>query len=289
MGVALKFLATLLAFAIIILLASSSLALSQYVEISTEFPPLQLKNVTLTPNQEFYLKICGPSGAIATFYLYELFTGSMVYNTSFLIGPTGCTILGLKAPDKHGLYVAMFNIGGSVQMLLLRVGPSPPLPRVTVTVTVTSTTTTVENITVTRTVTVTKTLTTATTLHVSSVQPVTIYVTEYSISPLAPKIVLTKVYGITTTITTTTTIYKTSTVTVTMPVYQTIYKTVKSEIPITKTNYRVVRITETKVVKETVPKPVLVREYLVNVSSIAAALVLGAAVGAAIMLVYTRR
>ena len=237
------------------------------------------------------MRVCGLPGASVAFYLYELSTGNRVYNISFLISPTGSTVLRLKAPSKHGLYIGLFNIDGFTQMLLLRVGPPPPLPTKTITVTVTFTTTTVKNITITitETITTTKTITTTTTLHLSTMQPVTVYVTEYSISPLAPKMVFTRVYEITKTITTTTTAYETSTVTVTMPIYQTVYKTVKSEIPITETSREIIRVTETRVVKKAVPTPVQVREYLVDVSSLAATFVLGVAMGMAIMLVYGRR
>jgi len=286
MGVDLKFSATLLASTIIALLMTTCLAISQYVEISTESLPLRLETITLSAGQELYLKIYGPPGAPTTFYLYDLSTGDVVYNISFSIGLTGYTILRLKAPDKSGVYIALFNVEDLTYMLLLEVKPSLPSPTIT---TITSTTTVTREITVTKTVTVTKTITTTTTLKLSIVQPLTVYVTEYTISPLTPKIVFTKVYSVTTTITTTTTVYKTSTITVTVPIYQTVYKIVEKKMPITKTDYRTVKVTETKVVKETIPKPILVREYLVDVSGLAAAIALGAAIGAAITLVYTRR
>ena len=286
MGADLKISATLLATTIIALLMSTCLALSQYVEVSTEPLPLRLETITLSASQELYLKICGPPGAPATFHLYDLSTGNIVYNVSFSIGSTGYTILRLKAPDKSGTYIAVFNVEGLTYMLLLKVKPSLPSPTIT---TVTFTTTVTRQITVTKTVMVTKTVTTTTTLKLPIVRPLTVYVTEYTVSPLAPRIAFTKVYGVTTTITTTTTVYKTSTVTVTVPIYETVYKVVKGRIPVTKTDYITVKVTETKVVKETVPKPVIVKEYLVDVSSLIAALALGAAIGAAITLVYARR
>ncbi|HIQ10991.1 MAG TPA: hypothetical protein EYH26_03340 [Pyrodictium sp.] len=286
MGTDLKLSATMLATTIIALLMSACLALSQYVEISTESPPLHLETITLSAGQELYLKICGPPGAPATFHLYDLSTGNIIYNVSFSIGLTGYTILRLKAPDKSGTYIALFNIEGLTYMLLLKVEPSLPSPTIT---TITSTTTVTRQITVTKTVAITKTVTTTTTLKLSIVQPLTVYVTEYTVSPLAPKIAFTKVYGVTTTIFTTTTVYETSTITVTVPIYETVYKVIKGKIPITKTDYKTVKVTETKVVKKTVPKPIIVKEYLVDVSSLVAAFALGAAIGAAITLVYTRR
>lgn len=285
-----KLSASLLALSLIILLASASLAASQYVEIVAEPLPPHLKNITLLAGQELYLNICGPQGAFATFYLYELSTGDIVYNISFPIGLTGCTLLRLKAPGKSGLYIALFNVDGLTQMLLLEVEPSSPSPTITpTTITVTSTTTIIREISITKTVTVTKTITTTTISYLPIIQPVTVYVTEYSISPLAPKVVFTRVYEVTTTTTTTTTIYRTFTATTTMPIYQTVYKVVEKKVPVTETSYKTAKITETKVVKETVVKPVLVREHLISVSSLVATLILGITVGATIVLVYARR